>query len=139
MIVVGIDPGPTTGFAWHRDGKAQERYELKETDYASPRDHWSATTKAIQRVTSYRRNGEEFVVVVEDFQGIMHASEGVRTIKQLGYVTGACEALDIQVEIAAPQMRKACESFANDQISGTTHELAALSHALCWYERNKEG
>lgn len=125
MIVMGIDPGVTTGIVVF-DASKKSILSLQEL-------------KGDDAVLEELHNWPLDVVVLEDFLGSgMRNAAIVATIKQIGFVRGVVATLSrerpMTVVMQWPQRRLAFETRAKAIVKGK-HVVSAMAHVLAYLDK----
>lgn len=133
-MIVGIDPGGTTGLAFRLDAdNGPHVYATVEVPGYNIESVVGALTQRAAKIE---------VVVIESFLGIQYrGGHGIETLEMIGAVRGICAFLKIPVVKQAPAMRKPFERLAKERlqkrktelgIGYSDHEVSALAHLLRW-------
>jgi hypothetical protein len=134
MIVVGIDPGVTTGLAaW--DIPTQSVLFFAEG---------TNPTEIFKQASASRieRFGKDHTYVIENFIGGGHrTAEANHTLQALGYFRYALMGIGCTVVLQVPQWRKAYVSRAAELLlpdyPDAHHSIDALAHCLCFEARQR--
>jgi hypothetical protein len=131
VLVIGIDPGLTTGVAVYDPQK-------EELIAALAARAWSQVAELLDEL---REQPTRKIVVVEDFIGQGPRNENAdHTLKTIGFVTGLSLWFGFTVHTQQPQARKRKLPEAKAVLSGTPygiHIADALAHAMVYSNRKK--
>jgi len=137
MIVLGIDPGITTGFAY-MDAQAPRVYKVLEAGTAQG-------YKGIWRLLDLQAD----IYVVENFTlwpalavKVSHDDPELLTTRYIGAITSALMQADKTLVFQQPQMKKACPDFMLREFGlwkssshQTPHERDAMRHVIVYARR----
>lgn len=124
MIVLGVDPGLTTGVAVY-DTLRERVVEHAELDDPLQLGHYL-------KDWDYRRAWDRMQVVVENYVGGgPRTKEATHTLQVLGFVRYYAEMLGPPVVVQAPQKRLPYVAKAAELVDGK-HAQAALAHCLAF-------
>jgi len=131
MIVAGIDPGVSVGYAVIQNGtlRGSEIFDTRTSEGASAFVQELLNLAPMNALDSVH-------LAIEDFVGFgMRSPEMVHTIKWLGFAQYFGMFLQFEVKLQPPQLRKYKLSEATKMgVSG--HAKDALAHALAYYDRH---
>ena len=124
MLILGIDPGVTTGLALYDDVQGV----LLAEDTQAPGRVYAILSEFLEK------DVEDRAVVVESYVGAgPRTSEAVYTIKMLGFVEFLCQSWGLALFDQAPQQRKHQVAQAKALLpQGPHHAKDALAHALAY-------
>lgn len=123
-VIMGVDPGKTTGIAI--------------LDVESDKV-FSTAVMTVEALVGCILTGHPTVVVVEDYVGSgPRSAEAIRTLKLVGIVVGACEALRIPYSVRPPQVRLPHVAASRARLPRRSiHERDAFAHVLSYREQQR--
>lgn len=128
IVILGIDPGVTTGMVGYLP---QKRKVWFKGDYTDPLD----IPRNIDRVIS---SGYEALIVIEDFIGMGPRDKSmVKTMKHLGLAEFYSRHKGLRTEIQPPQVRKAFLDEARRIAGHGHHYIDAMAHILAFIHFHK--
>jgi len=132
MIVIGVDPGGTTGLA-----RVEADGSVTATTAANMDEIRHFLDDTLQRVLNKGLQRIDCHVVIEDFIGAgPRNADAINALKLVGFSEGYSRALGFDTTVQAPQTRKAYVGQAREMLSDASiHSVDALAHALSFMDK----
>lgn len=140
MTFIAFDPGPHTGIARFDSHGTVEKVWTLEQSAMSTRALYCELQWIISSIPTY----ETGTIVIERFRtaspAVAAGMAGVMTAKLCGFIEGVGYLYGYPVIEQTSAMRMPFVDAAKAlKIARTPHELSAIAHGLCYWDRVKSG